>query len=302
MSKKFGICCVNCRKPLNNEDDIFGTSCGHLYHFPCIRSNHGKSTTCMHCEAYKPMMFKMNLTFDDLPVTSKFQELCNKLNDHEKINTLLISSNTAARQTILQHEAEIETLKDALQAKEVTVKELNDRIETMEAFSQYLSINRADNFTRKQQPTNNNNYGFKNQIWCDENNTKKVESLSSKHRNQNQNNDYNQNQQEVVANASNNRQQQQDSLDETRRNTVVIRNFKSSDLSKDNALANVIGLAEQMRLTLTPDHIKDICVLSEDQNFLTYLVYFCTKHMKEQFLRNIHMLKQLPDTKFLTIF
>lgn len=270
----------------------------------------------MHCEAYKPMMFKMHLTFNDSPVTGKLQELYNKLNNHEEINNLLISSNKEARQTIQQHEEEIKTLKMALQAKEVTIKELNDRIETMEALSQYLSTNGVEKSSRAQQPNNKygiNNYGFKEQMYAENNEARanycynmKVESSTSKFRNHNQNDKYNGYQQEVAANVSNGHNgtatDKPDSLDELRRNMVVIRNFKSSDLSIDNALANVIGLAEQMRLTLTPDHIKHIRVHPEDQNFLSYYVYFCTKHMKEQFLRNIRMLEQLPETKFLIIF
>lgn len=256
------------------------------------------------------MMFKMNLTFTDSPVTSKYQELCNKLNNHEKINALLISTDKVSRQTIQQHEEEIKTLKAALQAKEGTIKELNDRIETMEALNQYLSTNGAEKSSKEQQSNNKyNNYGFKKQL-CTETNeaggnyfyAKKVESSTSKLRNQNQN-DY---QQEVVSNARNGHNatasHEPDSLDEMRRNMVVIRNFKSSDLSQDNALANVIGLAERMGLTLTPDHIKHIRVIPEDKHFLSYFVYFVTKHMKEQFLKNIYMLQKLSETKFLTIF
>ncbi|TMW40538.1 hypothetical protein DOY81_014381 [Sarcophaga bullata] len=149
MSKKFGICCVNCQIPLNNEDKIFGTSCGHLYHFPCIRSNHDKSTKCMHCEAYKPMIFPMHLRFEDSPLAGKLLEknieIINKLNYYEGNNVLLRSSYNAARYSIQQLESKVKTLKDGLQAKDAVVNELQDRMEILEALNQCLSKKNYDN-------------------------------------------------------------------------------------------------------------------------------------------------------------
>lgn len=83
---------------------------------------------------------------------------------------------------------------------------------------------------------------------------------------------------------------------------VTIWNFKSSDSSKETAITNVIELAELMGLQLTHDQIKDIDVCILDQHFLNYVVEFYTEHMKNAFLKNIHILEHFPNTKFLEIY
>lgn len=262
------------------------------------------------------MVFKMCLNFDDEnpALTRKVQELRIKILEHEKINEMLKDSNNVNRQRLEHHKAEIKVLKDALQAKATTIKELSERVETLTEINQLFTTIRSDIDKQQQQSnTKNNNCNKKpihngNKIADNHGKNKKLIKESSTLNASTNDKSKNNNRKEYtnVANCSNEdsetSREKEENLNAMRRNTVVIKNFKSSDLSQDNALANVIGLAEQMGLTLAPTNIKHITVVSEDRNSLTYYVYFLTRQIKDQFLKKIDVLKDLPDTKFLTIW
>ncbi|TMW42750.1 hypothetical protein DOY81_012170, partial [Sarcophaga bullata] len=100
MSKKYGIYCENCNVLLNNEDDIFGTNFGQLYHSTCMHLNHGKSANCQPV-----MLFQMNLKFADTPTLTT---------EAEREIIELKNSNNAARQFVQKLKEQIKILEDAL--------------------------------------------------------------------------------------------------------------------------------------------------------------------------------------------
>lgn len=274
----------------------------------------------------------MHLEFADTPLSEKDREknieLCAKLNEYERINAFLNSSNHTARQTVQENEGKIKTLKDALQAKEDIVKQLTDRIETLEAFSEYLSsnTNNAPDVTngsqnkmesnKKQQPNKNNkfnnnkkqaNKGKGGNNYKNENVPNKEELPSNFNKEIQTDNEKNSSDDDVENIASASKEQstsnekQEASTTTKVGNTVMIKNFRSSDLDKDISSVNVIALAEKMGLSLTIHQIKDIHAFRENENFVTYIVEFHTKHMQEAFLGKKHILKKHPETKFLFI-
>ncbi|TMW47229.1 hypothetical protein DOY81_007693 [Sarcophaga bullata] len=84
---------------------------------------------------------------------------------------------------------------------------------------------------------------------------------------------------------------------------VEIRNFLSSDLSIETAFDNVIELANKMGLFWNiRKFIDHIDVYSAKPNVLTYFVTFKNERIKNEFLRNIKILKFFPETSSLQIF
>lgn len=292
-----------------------------------------RSGECIHCESYRPLLYKMHLQFDNSPLAKKDQEknieLCAKLNDFERINAFLNNSNSAARVSIQELEEKIKTLKDALQAKEDITKDLTDRIETLEVLNEYLTkngnndpnvSNNKSESTTNSKNTPNENKRIQQPNKC---NKGKNQSYKGKFGNNNHNYEAANNKQGPTSNkkdlqicgkndcvdnddvggASGGQSAlNQEILKKTKvGNTIMIKNFKSSDLNKDNAIANIIILAEQMGLSLTAAQIRDVFVFRENENFLTYVVEFYTKNMTEAFLGKKHILKNFPQTKFLLV-
>ena len=295
----------------------------------------------MHCEAYKPMLYKMHLEFADTPLSEKDREknieLCTKLNEYERINAFLNSSNNAVRQTVQELEGKIKTLKDALQVKEDIVKQLTDRIETLETFSEYLSnktnsalevsngsqnkmeSNKSMNENNKKQPPYKNNKSNNNKKQANKGkggNNNKNENISNKEElspninkeiptDNEENKDTSDDEIGAVACAGKEHSTSNQNLEAFVKskvgNTVMIKNFKSLDLDKDISTANVIALAEKMGLSLTIHQIKEIHAFRENEHFVTYIVEFQAKHMKDAFLGKKHILKKFPETKFLFI-
>ncbi|TMW40539.1 hypothetical protein DOY81_014382 [Sarcophaga bullata] len=83
-------------------------------------------------------------------------------------------------------------------------------------------------------------------------------------------------------------------------NTVVIENFKSNDTSLDSAMIDVIALGQRMGLRITSHDIHDIFIYKRNP-FLTYVVEFGSKNLKNLFLEKSPVLKNFRKTKFLTI-
>ncbi|TMW42499.1 hypothetical protein DOY81_012421 [Sarcophaga bullata] len=343
MSKMYGICCAACNVPLNNEDDysVPVVAIYIIFHV-LLAITESKSAECMHCDAYKPMLYKMHLEFVNSPLSEKDQEknieLCTKLNEYERINAFLNSSNNAARQTVQELEGKIKTLKDALETKEDIVKQLTDRMETLEVFNEYLTSNNnsapdvsngsqnkmesnknMNENNKKQQPNKNNKFN-------NNNNKKQGKKGKGGGNNKNENvpdkeelpspninkeiptdNENNSSDDDIEDGASAIKEQsasneKQEGFAKSKvGNTVMIKNFKSSDLDKNIATANVIALAEKMGLSLTIHQIKEIHSFRENENFVTYIVEFHTKHMQDAFLGKRHILKKFPQTKFLFI-
>ena len=292
----------------------------------------------MHCTDYKPMIFQMHLLFNDAPLAGKLQEknieIISKLNDYESNNIRLKSSYNAATYSIQQLESKVKTLKDGIQAKDTVINELQDRIEILEAFNQYLSKKYCDysadvgtySLTNENNCTNNYNKKSNQQQPIDETtNDKQIMSLNDiGKRNCYTKNSYNAT--EVVelmqttnkcndenCDATNDNKRQHTTLlatdektqeiydDTPPSNSVLIENYKSSDTSLDTAITNVIALGQRMDLRITSNQIHNIVVYERNPPFLTYFVQFGNKKLKEAFLKKSHLLKNFRRTKFLTI-
>ncbi|TMW47184.1 hypothetical protein DOY81_007736 [Sarcophaga bullata] len=128
MSKKYGIYCENCNILLNNEDDIFGTNLGQLYHSNCMHMNHGKSAECQLL-----MLFRMNLQFADTPTPTTTAE--------GEIMELKNSNNkTKIRQSVQKLKAKIKTLEDALLVKDRLKDDVNKLMDCVVKLANTLSI------------------------------------------------------------------------------------------------------------------------------------------------------------------
>ncbi|XP_065368459.1 synaptonemal complex protein 1-like [Calliphora vicina] len=143
MSTQTAMVCMKCKEVLNSQDDIFGTSCGHLYHFLCLRECHGRSTNCSHCESYKPCMYKMFLEFGEVPISwedqTKTIELHNELED-AKLRLVNVEEKHKLSQVSVQKlEGTLKKLNDALKCRDITVSDLEDRIATLEELNKFLS-------------------------------------------------------------------------------------------------------------------------------------------------------------------
>ncbi|XP_037809292.1 E3 ubiquitin-protein ligase TRAIP-like [Lucilia sericata] len=144
MSTKTAMLCTKCKEVLNSEDDIFGTSCGHLYHFLCLRECHGQSTNCSHCESYKPCMFKMFLEFGEAiqPINwedqTKTIELHNELEESKERLICLEEKYKYSQVAVQKLEGKLKKHNDALKSKDITMADLEERITNLEELNSFL--------------------------------------------------------------------------------------------------------------------------------------------------------------------
>ncbi|XP_046809817.1 uncharacterized protein LOC124420562 [Lucilia cuprina] len=176
MSTKTAMICTKCKEVLNSEDDIFGTSCGHLYHFLCLRECHGRSTNCSHCESYKPCMFKMFLEFGEAinwKDQTKTIELHNKLEESKQELINLEEKYKYSQVAVQKLEGKLKKHNDALKSKDITMADLEERITTLEELNSVLSAQLEMKTTN-----NDNTNNIKESVV--QNRIKKLQNLSEK--------------------------------------------------------------------------------------------------------------------------
>lgn len=224
------------------------------------------------------MMLKMHLEFVGAPPTGEAEE-----------NNIELEKSDSVKKKSLEHlKEDLKALNDALKSTENVVNVLRCHMKKLE---KHNVVDKTPDVSVK---TNQNNSNDKQQIIPLINNSSEKQKYDESHKS----NDHND--KEDIVSDSKGEEYETTLCDED--NFVTIWYFKTSDSSKDTAIANVIGLAELMGLRLTHDQIKDIDVCVIDQYFLNYVVEFCTKRMKDAFLENIHILEEFPNTKFLEIY
>ncbi|XP_037823295.1 kinectin-like [Lucilia sericata] len=84
------VVCPICTEVFKNADDIYSTSCGHIFHFSCVQDWMGRSTSCPKCRQYNPTTHKLYLSFDDSEESlQKLQEIELKLKSSNEKNAQL---------------------------------------------------------------------------------------------------------------------------------------------------------------------------------------------------------------------
>lgn len=59
------IACPICTETFQNSEDIYSTSCGHLYHYDCMRDWQSRETSCAQCRSNNPTTHKLYLSFEN---------------------------------------------------------------------------------------------------------------------------------------------------------------------------------------------------------------------------------------------
>ncbi|TMW46303.1 hypothetical protein DOY81_008619 [Sarcophaga bullata] len=62
----FNIFCSLCKAQFKNDDAVYSTRCGHIFHFTCMNQWQCRSTSCPVCRTYKPETYRIYLNFADL--------------------------------------------------------------------------------------------------------------------------------------------------------------------------------------------------------------------------------------------
>ncbi|KAM7342130.1 uncharacterized protein ACRADG_009654 [Cochliomyia hominivorax] len=333
-NKQTAILCTMCKDILDNQDDIFGTSCGHLYHFLCIRECHGRSTNCTHCDAYKPSIFKMFLEFEKAPMSledqTKTLELHIQLQENMSTVKHLEEKLKNSRFAVQQLEGKLKTYNDALKCKDDTISTLEDRIVTMEELNKFLSTENSNKNDEKLKDQKKELQYVLQQLELESQNAKlpsknlqlnslqklsnggngmkyfQNETVSLLATNYNEilaSNDHIEIAQEIEGNNVFTSDGEENSNSQQRarvENSVEIRNYRLKDI-KYPLEKNIIFIAKKIRMELKPDNIEKVITIKYKENSNTLIVTFKTKELKEEFLAKRHVLRNNKYLKYLNI-
>ncbi|KAI8122814.1 hypothetical protein FF38_13575 [Lucilia cuprina] len=116
------VVCPICTEVFKNADDIYSTSCGHIFHFSCMQDWMRRSTSCPKCRQYNPTTYKLYLSFDDSEESlQKFQEIELKLKSSNEKNAQLLDQINETEFNFLH-------LQEQFTASEREKRELEDKI------------------------------------------------------------------------------------------------------------------------------------------------------------------------------
>ncbi|XP_013102834.2 E3 ubiquitin-protein ligase TRAIP [Stomoxys calcitrans] len=85
------LMCPICTDDFQENDDIYSTSCGHIYHFSCMRQWQSRATSCPQCRHHSPTSHKLYLIFNDAPAENTASASASA-EDQEDLNAKLESS------------------------------------------------------------------------------------------------------------------------------------------------------------------------------------------------------------------
>ncbi|XP_013102644.1 E3 ubiquitin-protein ligase TRAIP [Stomoxys calcitrans] len=80
--------CTICFERFKGSDDLYSTSCGHVYHHQCMQQWKNRSSSCPQCRVKNPMTHKIFLELDDFEANNKRQLEAELKTCHLKIEKL----------------------------------------------------------------------------------------------------------------------------------------------------------------------------------------------------------------------
>ncbi|XP_075156934.1 uncharacterized protein LOC142230179 [Haematobia irritans] len=114
--------CAICFDRFKGSDDLYSTTCGHVYHHLCMQEWKNRSSSCPQCRVNHPGTHKIYLELDDTDIKKLESELieCRKQNENLKLQ---LRQRKSFVQTPKIRELE-ETLNDALAHNAVIIEQL----------------------------------------------------------------------------------------------------------------------------------------------------------------------------------
>lgn len=116
------IACPICTEPFQNSDEIYSTSCGHLFHYTCMRDWQSRRTSCPQCRRPKPTTHKLYLCFDDS------HENPAEINDLKVKLRNSIQETQALNEQINEADENFLHLQEQCTSSEELIRELKERI------------------------------------------------------------------------------------------------------------------------------------------------------------------------------
>ncbi|XP_075158500.1 uncharacterized protein LOC142231753 [Haematobia irritans] len=135
------LMCPICTDDLEETNEIYATSCGHIYHHSCMRQWQSRSTSCPQCRHHNPTSYKLYLIINDAPDESVINP--DQAAVQQDLNTRLESSVDKINELTAQNqEAELNFFH--LQEQYTIEQELRRRLEQRAA----EFTNNEDNFLK----------------------------------------------------------------------------------------------------------------------------------------------------------
>lgn len=277
-------------------------------------------------------MFKMFVEFGDQHISwedkKRTIDLNNELEENKNINICLEEKLKISQVSVQKLEGKLKKLNDTLKSKDITVSDLEEQVGTLEELNKFLS---AENQLHQQNFGNDSKNQIKNlnkklddlseQLECQivkniqlENQIIQPKSFIEQIKNRDkdlENGDFeeykNLDSKTIVGNSNDNdnkniEEQAEETLPKTTKlNTVVVSNYRVSDLRKHPLEAIIIFLARKMGLTLLKHQIRKVITIQHDSKSASLIVTFNNIDTKKAFILNKYRLKHNSNTKFLKI-
>ncbi|XP_065365237.1 E3 ubiquitin-protein ligase trul-1-like [Calliphora vicina] len=121
------IVCPICTEVFKNADDIYSTSCGHIFHLSCMSDWQRRGTSCPQCRHYNPTTHKLYLSFDDAEESSeKLQEIELKLKSSNEKNAQLLDQMNETELNFLHIQEQYTTCEQARRDLEERIRQMFD--------------------------------------------------------------------------------------------------------------------------------------------------------------------------------
>ncbi|XP_067638879.1 myosin heavy chain, clone 203-like [Eurosta solidaginis] len=78
------LTCTICSEVYSNNDVIYSTACGHIFHFACMQQWRSRSTSCPQCREHNPTTHRIFLDFEETANEQKLNETQTLLDQTQK--------------------------------------------------------------------------------------------------------------------------------------------------------------------------------------------------------------------------
>ncbi|XP_037823304.1 E3 ubiquitin-protein ligase TRAIP-like [Lucilia sericata] len=121
------IVCPICTDVFKNSDDVYSTSCGHIFHLSCMEEWKRRESSCPQCRHNNPTTHKLFLSFDNSDENSNtLKELELKLKSSNEYNAKLLDQMNETEFNFMHIQEQFTAIEDENRKLKEEIRQLGD--------------------------------------------------------------------------------------------------------------------------------------------------------------------------------